>query len=402
MELSRRDFIGMAGGAGAAAMLGLFPGQAQAHTNLPASVTDAITHRTYDGIHSWTNWLKKYGVKGFFCETGWPNSAEGPRLYDGTTKSDIPQWRTLGNKIYSWFDASDVWVTYWTAAATQGDSIWKAYTPTDYSVSYAARVINKAYGQAAVIEAHRSTRAYKRGVNVNGGELMLGMNDFSNQNLGVYGQNYTYPNRASLAYLARRGHKVIRVPFRWERVQPTLTPGSTSGSLNSVEVDRLKKVVDNARAEGLGIILDPHNWAGYSFASGRKVLGSPGLPIAAFKDFWWRLSKQFKDRPGVAGYQLMNEPYGMPGGPSQWEKASQAAVNAIRSTGDKQRVMATGYFKSDRVPYSGIFGFVQHHPDPWIRDPLKKVLYTTHGYWGHYGYDWMYNESNAYWKNKGF
>jgi hypothetical protein len=397
MELSRREFIGMAGGAGAAAMLGLFPEQAQAHTNLPPSVKDALTHRAYDAVHGWTRWLNKYGVKGYFCETGWPNGAEGPRLYaDGT--SDIPQWNTLGNKIYSWLDAGGVWVTYWTATSTQGSGIWKVYGPSDYSVPFEDRVINKRYSQSGVIEAHPSTSAYRRGVNTSGGELRLGIDDtFSNQNLGVYGKAYAYPTRGSFAYLASRGHKLIRLPFRWERVQPRLY-----STLSSVEIGRLKTCVADARAEGLAVILDPHNFAGYAFASGRKDIGEPDLPISAFKDFWTRFSRQFKDNPGVAGYQLMNEPRSMPGKAPQWEKASQVVVNAIRGNGDKKRLMVTGYFEREGVQGSGVFTFVANHPTPWIRDPLKKFNYTTHGYWGHYGYDWKYNESNSYWRGKGF
>ncbi|MBA2712988.1 MAG: cellulase family glycosylhydrolase, partial [Rubrobacteraceae bacterium] len=387
--------------AGAAAMLGLFPGQVRAHANLPPDVTDAITHHIYDGVHGWTNWLKKYGVRGYFCETSWPNDAAGPRLYpDGT--SDLPQWTTLGDKIYSWLDDSDVWVTYWTAGVTSGDGLWKAYAPTDFSVPFADRVINRQLGQAPTIEAHPSTASYKRGVNANGGEMHLGMSDFSNQNLGVYGQNYAYPNRASLAYLASRGHKVIRLPFRWERVQPTLTPGSLGGPLNREEIVRLKTCVADAYAEGLKVILDPHNFGGYCFPEGVKKIGSAALPIAAFKDFWMRLSRQFKINPGIAGYQLMNEPRLMPGKALRWEGASRVAVNAIRANGDKKRLMVTGYFEREGIQGNGVFTFVANHPTAWIRDPLKKVFYTTHGYWGRYRNAWTYNDTNAYWESEGY
>jgi hypothetical protein len=397
MELSRRDFIGMAGGAGAAAALGLVPQRARAHARLPRSVTDAITHRTYDAVHGWTNWLKKYNAKGYFCETSWPNSAEGPRLYaDGT--SDIPQWRTLGNKVYSWLDAADVWATYWTAGATQGISIWKAYSPTDFSVPFPDRVIDHANEQSKVIEAHPSTASYKRGVNTSGGELLLGIEDtFSNQNPGTYGTNYAYPTSGSLKYLAGRGHKVIRLPFRWERIQPTL-----NGSLNQTELGRIKTCVANARAAGMGVILDPHNWAGYTMANGRKYLGSADLPIAAFKNFWLRMSTQFKNDPGVAGYQLMNEPRKMPGKAPQWEKASQAAVTTIRNNGDQKRLMVTGYFEREGVEGNGVVTFVANHPTAWIRDPLKKVWYTTHGYWALNYRSWTYADSNAHWESRGY
>jgi hypothetical protein len=396
-QLSRREFIGMAGGAGAAAMLGLYPEQARAHTNLPPSVTDAITHRVYDGIHGWRSWLRRNGVRGYFCEMSWPNSRDGDR-------PDLAQWRTLGNKVYSWLDAADVWATYWTAGTTKGPDdgrdgdVWKAYGPSDYSVPFANRVINRAYEQAVVIEAHPSTVAYKRGVNANGGELRLGMEDtFSNQNPGVHGDNYAYPIRASFDYLARRGHKVVRLPFRWERLQPRLY-----NTFSSVELRRLKTCVAAARAEGLGVILDPHNFGEYRFSGGVRKIGSSALPISAFKDLWMRLSRQFKDTPGIDGYQLMNEPRLMPGKAPLWERASQAAVNAIRANGDKKRLMVTGYFEREGLQGNGVFTFVANHPTAWINDPLRKVFYTTHGYWANIGSDLTYDQSNAYWKSKGY
>jgi hypothetical protein len=43
---------------------------------------------------------------------------------------------------------------------------------------------------------------------------------------------------------------------------------------------------------------------------------------------------------------------------------------------------------------------VANHPTPWIKDPLKKVFYTAHGYWG--PYDRTYDEANALWQQKGY
>lgn len=399
MELTRKELLRITGGASAAALLGLVPKPAQGHTNLPRTVTDAVTHRAYDAVKGWTNWLERNNARGYFSETGWPNAQEGPRLYaDGT--SDIPQWQTLGKKVYSWLDNADVWMTYWTAGVTQSPSIFKVYGASDPEAPIADRVIGEAYGQAPIIERARflSSVGVKRGVNANGGELLgMGEERFSNENSGVYGLNYVYPNRKSLAYLAGRGHKLIRLPFRWERVQPTI-----GGNLSGAEVERLKTCVANAKAEGLVVILDLHNRGRYYFPAGKTYLGTTGLPVSAFPDFWRRFSRQFKDVPGVAGYQLMNEPINMPGGAAQWERASQAAVNAIRANGDKKRLMVSGYHEIFNPHRLAVFAFTANHPKAWINDPPNKTVYSTHGYWGFYGYRWTYRETNAYLKRFGW
>ena len=54
----------------------------------------------------------------------------------------------------------------------------------------------------------------------------------------AYGTGYTYPTHAEIDYYAASGMNVIRLPFLWERLQPTLngrltrpnSPGSTMSS----------------------------------------------------------------------------------------------------------------------------------------------------------------------------
>ena len=40
--------------------------------------------------------------------------------------------------------------------------------------------------------------------------------------IGTYGMDYTYPTADELAYYASKGVDSIRLPFTWERIQPTL------------------------------------------------------------------------------------------------------------------------------------------------------------------------------------
>ena len=68
-----------------------------------------------------------------------------------------------------------------------------------------------------VSAAHATTclsAARLTGVNIAGAE-------FNSKRLpGVIFKDYTYPKDSELAYIAAQGANVIRLPFRWERLQP--------------------------------------------------------------------------------------------------------------------------------------------------------------------------------------
>lgn len=68
-------------------------------------------------------------------------------------------------------------------------------------------------------------RAY-RGVNLSGAE-------FAHDALhlpGVPDRDYKYPTAADLRYIAGRGHRMVRLPIRWERIQRTLLGPCTQPS----------------------------------------------------------------------------------------------------------------------------------------------------------------------------
>lgn len=124
---------------------------------------------------------------------------------------------------------------------------------------------------------------------------------------GVYGTDYIYNGLASYNYLASRGHKLTRVPFRWERIQHTL-----GGALDTSELTRLQQTVAQANSAGLRVILDLHNYARYNQSGNDLILGSASLTQAHLVDLWTRLSTAFKGGYDV-GYSIMNEPHDMPG-----------------------------------------------------------------------------------------
>ncbi len=142
--------------------------------------------------------------------------------------------------------------------------------------------------------------------------------------------DYVYPTSADLDYFLSRGLTTIRLPFRWERLQPRLY-----GPLDRMELARIDAVVAVAGKRGGTVILDPHNYARY----GEAVIGSPELPDDAFADFWRRLAAHYASKPGV-WFGLMNEPHDMP--IRQWFRAAQAAIDAIRAAGAHNLVLVPG------------------------------------------------------------
>ncbi len=108
-------------------------------------------------------------------------------------------------------------------------------------------------------------------------------------------------------YLKSKGTNIIRLPFRWERLQPRL-----GRALDGTELDHLKACVDRAGKAGIEVVLSLQNYAGYWIERTRRPyklkLGTPGLPEEHFYGIWRELSSNFKNNPAVVAYDLMNEP----------------------------------------------------------------------------------------------
>ena len=273
------------------------------------------------------------------------------------------------------------------------------YKLAPYEVNASGGSVDRADTQAPVIERHPGTVRVLRGVNVAGGEFGAPQDDptsdFSNRNPGAYNQAYHFDSAATFRYLAGRGIRLVRIPFRWERVQRSL-----GGPLDAEEVRRLKAVVGRAHGAGLRVILDMHNYAGYyeqqSGHGVRRNLGDHGM-LRSFADVWRRMGRTFRTVPGVLGFDLMNEPVDVSGrdglSPAAvWRKASQLAVSAIRATGDRRLVLVEGY------DWSGVRNWGSINGPPWIHDPARHVRYEAHQYFDidHSGtYSMTYRQENA-------
>lgn len=207
----------------------------------------------------------------------------------------------------------------------------------------------------SVVKDHQLTI----GLNLSGGEF--------GGTAGTHGYDYRYPTLSELQFYKSHGVDLIRVPFRWERVQDAL-----GGPLDlSGDVALIKQMLVNAASLGMDVILDAHNYGRYKGVA----LGASGGPTAAqFADFWKKMAIQLKDYPALLGYDLMNEPHHMPT-TTIWKESAQAATNAIRTVDMNNIIYVEG------EGWSAAHTWKYWNSDLIIKDPANKIVYQAHGYY---------------------
>lgn len=200
------------------------------------------------------------------------------------------------------------------------------------------------------------------GVNTAGAEFNL-------KNLpGTPHKDYTYPPSADLAFYAEQGANIIRFPFRWERLQPSL-----DGPLDSAELGRMRTTINSARAQGLCVLLDMHNYAKYY---GDK-LGDEGPLDAAFTRFWLLVAKEFND-PTETVFGLMNEPANMP--LADWAVLAKKTLKALRDAKATNLVFVSGgRWSGVHDWFSGLVASNASEFDD-VRDPLNRTVLEVHQY----------------------
>lgn len=342
------------------------PGKSHQPTPTPTSERDplenvdldALESRRIEELRDFARWLDENEAEGFIGELGWPKDLSAER------------WNELARKWYLVADHEGIWTTVWaTGTAWSDDYRLTVYdgTPEDG--------LTFANPQAAVLEEQLDGPS-RHGVNIAGLEFGTDQPSFSSVNPGVLGQNYFAELPESYRFLASRGIELVRLPFRWERIQPAPFEDLTAEGLR-----QLRSELDAAEQAGIDVFLDLHNYGRYFSPDGELQVGTQALPTEALVDVWLRLAKEFGDHPAVAGYGLMNEPNNFPdaGGFTSaaelWEDVTQQTVTALRDAGDDTLILVGGY------DWSGVDGWREIHPDGWIDDPADNFRYEAHHYW---------------------
>lgn len=200
------------------------------------------------------------------------------------------------------------------------------------------------------------------GVNLAGAE-------FGKSGTGVYGKDYAYPTAADLDYFKSKGLTLIRLPFKWERMQPSL-----NGELNRDELARLKLVVQEAKKRNLLIIPDLHNYARRNVNGKYLIIGDEGLAAENLANLWGRLAKELKNAGNIYGYGLMNEPHDMLAS-TPWIKIAQACISEIRKTDNKTPVLVGGNSWSSAERWVEASDSLKN-----LYDPSDRLIFEAHVY----------------------
>ena len=200
--------------------------------------------------------------------------------------------------------------------------------------------------------------------------------------------HYGYPTAEELDYFKSKGLTLFRLPFKWERLQPTL-----NGPLEVKELKQMKSFVDAAAKRDVLVILDMHNYARRHVGDSSHIINNGVITAAQLGDAWQKIAKEFKSYKNIWAYGLMNEPYDMPS-KTAWFDIAQVTINAIRQIDTKTAILVGGDFWSSAGRWQEMS---DHLKD--IKDPNNNLIFEAHVYFDEDAsgsYKRSYEEEKAY------
>ena len=365
---------------------------------------DAHHRKEITELKNWLRWLKTHNVKGFIGEFGFPVNSPSNSF------GDADRWEALADHYLREIRKSeaDVWATLWCASELQvvsGHAKYAAYSPPGDGTTKTLSTIREPDTSLRKFGSARQKNRYI-GVNIAIGESKfyhqpLGSNtgQYHNQNVGVFDTDYWYPKAGSYQMLSQRPNfyaptneqpiQLVRVPFRWERLQRTL-----GGALDATEVGHLRTSLTAANDNGIKTVPTLMNFSRYFLydsvlAAGKErvietsytdVEGGTATPItvAHWVDFWRKFVAEFKNDASIIGYGIMNEPDPVHFR-TTWNGWVQQVIDGIRAEEALQAVPAKDIVVMP-IEYRPE-NWVQKMPTPAYTDAEGKIRYETHHYW---------------------
>ena len=176
-----------------------------------------------------------------------------------------------------------------------------------------------------------------------------------------------YPGDAQLDYYKGFGMNIVRLPFRWEEMQPV-----PFGELDAAQLSRIRQLVNGAFLRGMRIVLVADNRGRHR----GMMLGTADLPSSALGDLWQRVAREFRDDPAVYGLQIMSKPEVVAG---TWPAIAQETVDTIRRYRGSQMIFVDGECRSEARVWAECNAGLN------IRDPLNKIAYSASQFLDTYG-----------------
>lgn len=225
-------------------------------------------------------------------------------------------------------------------------------------------------------------------------EAMFGVNlagaEFYHKKMDGHGRfnvDYHYPDTVELNYWASKGLKLIRLPFKWERLQHEV-----EGPLNTAEVEYIKYLLREADRRGMQILLDMHNYGRRSYMGKARIIGDTLMP-AHFAQAWASIARELKDEPALYGYGLCNEPHDMLAS-CPWVEIAQLAIDSIRTVDRRTAIVVAGNTWSSAERWPDINPGLEA-----LTDCADNLIYEAHCYFDRDAsgiYRAGYDEEGAY------
>ena len=212
--------------------------------------------------------------------------------------------------------------------------------------------------------------------------------DFGSSFPGEYNKDYTYPTDQDLEYWQKKGLKLIRLPFKWERLQLDL-----KGPLNQHDLNKMKELVRAAEKRDMVVILDLHNYCRRFMNNEHTLIGNNGLTIEDLASFWQAIAKEFSTFKNIYGYGLMNEPHDL-APETKWFDMAQASINAIREVDTNTLIMVGGNDWSSAERW-----IEQSDTLKFLKDPANNLAFEAHVYFDKDAsgtYKYSYEEEECY------
>ncbi len=193
--------------------------------------------------------------------------------------------------------------------------------------------------------------------------------DFGTNFPGTNNVDYTYPTSIELDYYHTKGLNLIRLPIKWERIQPVL-----NGNINESELLRIKNFLLLAQNRNMNVIIDLHNYCRYHTNGTDRIIGSNELSIANIKNLWTKLSLALNNYTNIWAYGIMNEPHDLLVN-ATWFEIAQEIINGIRINDLKTSILVAG------DSYSSAERWMQYSNNlKNLSDPSNKLIFEAHVY----------------------